>query len=240
MLDEVRDTMRRLHCSIHTGRAVCDWIRRYVHCHGMKDRNDLEDGTRKVKAFLTHLAVDKDVAPSTQNQAMNALVFLYREILEKPLDGVAAARATKEPTVPVVLTRDEVANVIARLSGVPQLIVNLLYGSGLRITEATRLRVHDIDFDMNSVTVRSGKGDKDRITTFPRTLTPLLRSHLEGVRIIHRQDVRAGYGEVHPAHSLARKYPRAGREWGWQYVFPARDVSVDPRSGKTRRPKRRQ
>ena len=235
LLDEVRETMRRLHYSIHTERAYCVWIRRYVLYHGMRSREDLASGAGKVEAFLTHLAVDKDVAPSTQNQAMNALVFLYRKVLDLPLEGIDAARATKEPRVPVVLTREEVSKVIARLADVPQLIVKLLYGSGLRISEAIRLRIHDIDFDQNSVTVRSGKGGKDRITTFPRTLTPLLRSHLSGVRVLYEQDLGAGWGEVYLPHALDRKYPQAGREWGWQYVFPARDVSRDPRSGKTRR-----
>ena len=228
--------MRRLHYSIHTERAYCDWARRYVKYHGMSTRADLEEGTEKVEAFLTHLAVDRDVAPSTQNQAMNALVFLYRKVLELPLEGkIDAARATKQPRVPVVMTREEVATVIALMQSTPQLVAKLLYGSGLRVMEAVRLRVKDIDFEMGSLTVRSGKGGKDRVTTFPHTVTPLLQNHLVRVRTLHTQDVAAGLGEVYLPHALARKYASAPTEWGWQYVFPSRDLSTDPRSGVTRR-----
>jgi integron integrase len=236
LLDDVRQVMRRLHYSIHTERAYCDWITRYVRYHQMTSRMDLCDGTTKVEAFLTHLAVDRDVSPSTQNQAMNALVFLYKRVLNKPLEGkIDAARATKAPKIPVVMTRNEVAKVIALMHGTPQLVVKLLYGSGLRIMEAVRLRVQDVDFDMKQIIVRSGKGVKDRVTTFPVSLTPLLHNHLVRVRTLHAQDVAKGYGAVYLPHALARKYPNAAREWNWQYLFPARDLSIDPRSGLTRR-----
>ncbi len=177
-----------------------------------------------------------NVAAATQNQAMNALVFLYKRVLNHPMqDRINAVRADKKINVPVVMTREEVAAVISLMDGTAQLVAKLLYGSGLRIMEAVRLRVKDIDFQMKQLTVRSGKGDRDRFTTFPSTLTPLLQNHLAGVRMLHQQDLAQGYGEVYLPHALAWKYPTAAKEWGWQYVCPARNLSVDPRSGVTRR-----
>jgi integron integrase len=202
----------------------------------MISRQDLIEGEAKIEAFLTHLAVDKDVAPSTQNQAMNALVFLYKRVLKQSLDQeINAVRATRKINIPVVMTREEVAQVIALMEGVPQLVVKLLYGSGLRIMEAARLRVQDIDYNFKQITVRSGKGAKDRITTFPISVIPLLQNHLAKVRVIHNRDLDQGYGEVYMPNALARKYPNAPKEWNWQYVFPARNISVDPRGGKVRR-----
>ncbi len=161
LLDEVRDVMRVHHYSIHTERAYCDWIRRYVRFHRMASREDLKDGEAKIQAFLTHLAVEGRVAPSTRNQAMNALVFVYTRVLKEPLEGaVNTVRAPRKVNVPAVLTREEVSRILPPLSGTPQLVVKLLYGSGLRIMEALRLRVKDIDFKMKSITVRSGKGEK--------------------------------------------------------------------------------
>jgi len=236
LLDEVRDVMRLHHYSIHTERTYCDWIKRYIRYHSMISRQDLIEGEAKIEAFLTHLAVDKDVAPSTQNQAMNALVFLYKRVLKQSLDQeINAVRATRKINIPVVMTREEVAQVIALMEGIPQLVVKLLYGSGLRIMEAARLRVQDIDYNFKQITVRSGKGAKDRITTFPISVIPLLQNHLAKVRVIHNRDLDQGYGEVYMPNALARKYPNAPKEWNWQYVFPARNISVDPRGGKVRR-----
>jgi integron integrase len=202
----------------------------------MRSREDLLPPEPKIEAFLTHLAVDKNVAPATQNQAMNALVFLYKRVLNRSMDGsIDAIRADRKVNIPVVMTREEVAGVLSLLNGTPQLIAKLLYGSGLRIMEGIRLRVKDVDFGLKQITVRSGKGDKDRITTFPVSLTPLLQNHLAKVKTLHEQDLALGHGEVYLPHALAHKYPQAGREWGWQYIFPARDLSVDPRSGITRR-----
>ena len=184
----------------------------------------------------TDLAVRGKVAASTQNQAMNALVFLYRKVLEKPLDEVIdAVRAERKVNVPVVLTREEVSRVIAVMEGAPQLIVKLLYGSGLRILEAVRLRVKDVDFAMKQVTVRSGKGEKDRFTTLSASLIPLLQDHLRRVKGFHEKDLAEGHGAVYLPYALERKYPGAARDWRWQYLFPARDVSTDPRSGVVRR-----
>jgi len=236
ILDEVRDVMRLHHYSIHTERTYCDWIKRYIRHHNMISRQDLINGEAKIEAFLTHLAVDKAVAPSTQNQAMNALVFLYKRVLKQSLDQeINAVRASRKINIPVVMTREEVAQIIALMDGVPQLVVKLLYGSGLRIMEAVRLRVQDVDYTFKQITVRSGKGAKDKITTFPTSVIPLLQNHLAKVRVIHKQDLAQGYGEVYMPHALARKYPNAAKEWRWQYVFPARTIAVDPRSGKVRR-----
>jgi len=232
LLDEVRDVMRLHHYSIHTERTYCDWIKRYIRYHSMTGRQDLIDGEAKIEAFLTHLAVDKTVAPSTQNQAMNALVFLYKHVLKQSLDQeINAVRASRKIKIPVVMTREEVAQVIALMGGVPQLVVKLLYGSGLRIMEAVRLRVQDIDYELKCITVRSGKGAKDRITTFPTSVIPLLENHLAKVRVINKRDLDQGYGAVYMPNALGRKYPNAAKEWGWQYVFPARNLSADPRSG---------
>ena len=199
----------------------------------MQSRDDLRHGEEKIEAFLTHLARDRQVAASTQNQAMNALVFLYKHVLKQPLSGeINADRARRKVRIPVVLTREETARVIARLSGVHQLIVKLLYGSGLRITECLRLRVQDVDLEMKALTVRNGKGDKDRITTFPEKLVQPLKEHLVRVKVIHEQDLEEGHGQVYLPHALARKYPHADKDWRWQYIFPAGHRSIDPRSAR--------
>ena len=232
LLEQVRAVMRLHHYSIHTERSYVDWITRYVHFHQMKCREDLVGGEAKIESFLTDLAVQGHVAPSTQNQAMNALVFLYRKVLKTPLDeAINAVRADRKVNVPVVLTREEVARLLPLVEGVSHLVVKLLYGSGLRIMEAVRLRVKDVDFKMRQVTVRSGKGDKDRVTTFPVSLAGLLENHLKKVKVIHEQDLAQGRGTVWLPYALERKYPNANREWGWQWVFPARDLSIDPLSG---------
>ena len=236
LLDEMRDLMRRRHYSIHTERAYRHWVKRYVRFHNMHSRDDLRHGEEKVEAFLTYLARDRHVAASTQNQAMNALVFLYKHVLRQPLSGdINADRARKKVKIPVVLTREETARVIALMSGVHQLIVKLLYGSGLRVTECLRLRVQDVDLEMKAITVRDGKGGKDRITTLPGKLVRALKEHLVRVKVIHEQDLEEGYGQVYLPHALARKYPHADKDWRWQYIFPAGHRSIDPRSGQTRR-----
>jgi len=182
------------------------------------------------------LATSRNVAPSTQNQAMNALVFLYKKVLKVALDdSINAVRATKKVNVPVVMTREEVVQVLALMAGTPQLVAQLLYGSGLRIAEALRLRIQDIEFEMKSLIVRSGKGAKDRITTFPVSVIPILKNHLMKVKAIHEGDLSKGYGEVYLPYALARKYPAAAKKWQWQYVFPSRNLSNDPLTNKIRR-----
>ncbi|OHX37812.1 integrase [Methylomonas sp. LWB] len=236
-MDDVRRVMRLKHYSLHTERSYSDWIKQFVKFHRMTDRQALfDDSEAKIEVFLSHLATQRKVASATQNQAMNALVFLYKHVLNKPLTKrIDAIRSKTHRDVPVVLSVDEVKQVLARLEGLPQLVVKLLYGSGLRISEAVRLRVQDIDFAYKQITVRSGKGDKDRVTTFAASLAPLLLNHLDKVKAVHDQDLADGYGAVYLPYALAKKYPNAEREWGWQYVFPARSLSADPLSGATRR-----
>jgi integron integrase len=202
----------------------------------MKLRAELmHEPKAKIELFLSDLAVNGQVAAATQNQAFNSILFLYREVLDQAIEGVSAVRADRPVRVPVVLTKEEVRQVILAMSGVTQLVVKLLYGSGLRLLEALRLRVQDVDLGMKQVTVRDGKGAKDRYTTLAEALIPVLREHLEAVRVRHQEDLKNGHGGVYLPGALDRKYPNAAREWRWQYVFPARDLSKDPRSGQIRR-----
>lgn len=236
LLDQVREVLRLLHYSLATERAYCDWIRRYVRFHGLKARQELfEDCRGKIERFLSYLAVEGHVAPSTQNQAFNALLFLHREVLHVDLEGIDAIRAEKPTRIPVVLTVDEARSVIPLVAGTPQLVVKLLYGSGLRLMEALRLRVQDVDFGMKQIVVRDGKGAKDRITVLARAVIPALEEHLSAVKALHEADLREGHGAVYLPGALERKYPRAAVSWNWQYVFPARSLSADPRSGRLRR-----
>ena len=235
LLDEVRDLMRVRRYALRTERAYCDWIRRYVKFHGMKSREDLASGKDKVEGFLTHLAVEGKVAPPTQNQALNALLFLYAQVLEQPLAGVDAVRAQGKVRVPVVLTPEEARRVIGLLNGAPQLVVKVLYGGGLRLMEGLRLRVQDVDFEALQVTVRGGKGNKDRVTPLAVTLVPPLREHLERVRATFDEDCREGVAGVWLPFALERKYPKAATQWNWQWIFPSQGISTDPRSGVRRR-----
>jgi integron integrase len=235
LLDQVREVMRLKHYAIRTERSYADWIRRYVKFHNMRARSDLDGGEAKIELFLSDLAVNWHVAASTQNQAFNALLFLYREVLHQELQNIQAVRADRPVRVPVVLTPEEAKQVIAVMSGVPQLVVKLLYGSGLRLMEALRLRVKDLDFEMKQLTVRDGKGSKDRYTVLAESVIPALREHLVAVQWVHAQDLRQGGGSVYMPGALNRKYPNAAREWRWQYVFPASHLSTDPRSGLVRR-----
>ena len=235
LLEQVREVLRLKHYSIRTERCYCDWIRRYVKFHGMRSRQDLGGAETKIERFLSDLAVNGKVSASTQNQAFNALLFLYRQVLHQELGQIQALRAERPVRVPVVLTPEEVKRVIPIIGGAPQLVVKLLYGSGLRLLEALRLRVKDVDFGMKQLTVRDGKGAKDRFTVLPESLVPALQEHLQKVRLVHQEDLAAGCGAVYLPGALERKYPKAPREWAWQYVFPARDRSRDPRSGMVRR-----
>jgi integron integrase len=233
LLDQVRDAIRLKHYSIRTEQAYVGWIKRYIYFHGM--RHPSEMGAPEVEAFLTYLAVKENVAASTQNQALSALLFLYREVLQQDLGPVDALRAKRPKRLPTVLTKDETLRLIGCLSGTHQLMAKLIYGSGLRLMECLRLRVKDLEFDRRAIIVRDGKGAQDRVTVLPDSLIPLLKEHLQRVKALHEQDLAQGYGAVYLPDALARKYPNADREWGWQYVFPASSLSQDPRSGVTRR-----
>ena len=234
LLDQVRGKIRLKHYSIRTEQSYVDWIKRFILFHGKHHPKDL--GAQEVEEFLTYLAVEGKVAASTQNQAKSALLFLYKAVLgvELPwLDNVERAKAPKR--LPVVLTREEVQAVLARLEGTHWLIASLLYGAGLRIMEAVRLRVKDVEFSRREVLVRDGKGFKDRVTMLPAALVQPLKTHLARVRELHQQDLAAGFGEAYLPYALDKKYPSAGRDWAWQYVFPSANLSEDPREGKTRR-----
>jgi integron integrase len=234
LLDQVRDCIRRKHYSIRTEKAYADWIRRYIIFHDK--RHPQEMGEAEIEAFLTHLAVERRVSASTQNQALNALVFLYREVLRKKLDGpIEPTHAKRSKRLPTVLTRQEALAVIDRLSGTYQLMAKLLYGSGLRLMECVRLRVKDLDLAQRQIVVREGKGMKDRVTMLPEGVIPELQEHLRRVERLHKADVDQGLGFVYLPHALERKYPNANREWIWQYVFPSGQLSVDPRTNKVRR-----
>ena len=236
LMDQIREVMRLKHYSIRTERCYCDWIRRYIRFHKMRAREELsQDSKAKMELFLSDLAVNGQVAASTQNQAFNSLLFLYREVLHQTVEGVDAVRADRPVRVPVVLTQEETGRVFRAMSGTTQLVVRLLYGSGLRLLEALRLRVQDLDFGMKQVTVRDGKGAKDRYAPLAEVLIGPLQEHLESVRLRHQEDLKKGFGAVYLPGALDRKYPNAAREWRWQYVFPARDLSMDPRSGVMRR-----
>jgi len=211
-----------------------EWVKRFVLHSGKKHPRDM--GAQEVEAFLTHLAVTRQVSASTQNQAKSALLFLYKEVLDQALpwlDGIASAKNAKR--LPVVLTREEVQAILVRLHGTVSLMVRLIYGTGMRIMECMRLRVKDVDFARGEILIRDGKGMKDRITMLPQSLIDPLRQRLARVKQLHQEDLARGYGEVYLPYALARKYPSAGREWMWQYVFPARRLSIDPRSDVMRR-----
>ncbi|MBD3648309.1 MAG: integron integrase [Pseudomonadales bacterium] len=234
LLDQLRNAIRVRNYSHRTEEAYVNWVRRFIRYHGIRHPAEMHDA--EVVAYLTHLAVVRNVSASTQNQALNALVFLYRHVLGRPLGDISAASRAKKPKkLPVVLTRDEVREVLVRLNGVHRIIGALLYGSGLRLLECLRLRVKDIDFGYNCIHIHDGKGGKDRIVALPAALHVPLREHLHQVKLVHAADLELGGGEVHLPPALARKYRGASREWKWQYVFPAGRSGRDPRTDKKRR-----
>ena len=234
LLDRVREKIRLKHYSIRTEQAYTDWIRRFVLFHGKRHPREL--GALEVEQFLSHLASVRNVAAPTQNQAKSALLFLYKEVLGSALPWLDDIESARTPSrLPVVLTRAEVAQILGKLAGIHALVGRLLYGTGMRLLEGLRLRVKDIEFARREIVVRDGKGAKDRITMLPSGLAPALRGHLIRVQKLHAKDLDAGCGAVHLPHALARKYPNAPLQWGWQYVFPALHRAVDPRSGVERR-----
>src|SRR5262252_2580277 len=234
LLDRVRDKIRVRHYSIRTEQAYVDWIRRFIRFHGK--RHPAELGAAEVEAFLTDLAVAHNVAASTQDQAKSALLFLYKDVLGAELPWLEHIDKAKAPSrLPIVLTRDEVARILVELRGVHSLIGRLLYGTGMRVMEGLRLRVKDVDFSRAEILVRDGKGHKDRVTVLPRSIASPLRRQLDFARALHDKDLKAGCGELWLPFALARKYRSAARDWGWQYIFPAEERSLDPRSGAVRR-----
>jgi integron integrase len=227
-------TLRARHGSRRTEKAYVGWIRRYILFHGKRHPSDM--GAAEVTQFLSALAVQRNVAASTQNQALSALLFLYREVLGQELPWLDEIVRAKQPArIPVVLSRGEVHAILGALDGPVRLLALLLYGSGLRLLEALRLRVKDVDFARNQITVRGGKGDRDRVTMLPAAVSIDLTKHLETVHEQHEADLRAGAGWVELPWALARKYPHAGREWGWQWVFPATRTYLHRETGQRRR-----
>lgn len=234
LLDQVRACCRVRHYSLRTERAYIGWIRRFILANGK--RHPREMGASEVTAFLSHLATHGHVSASTQNQALAALLFLYRTVLETDLPWLEDVVRAKRPRhIPMVLSRDEVTRLLAALDGVYWLMAGLLYGSGIRLMECLRLRVKDVDFARNEITIRDGKGGKDRRVPLPRTLRDALERQLQRARLVHERDLADGHGEARLPYALARKYPNAGREWGWQFVFPSQQLSRDPLDGTLRR-----
>jgi integron integrase len=234
LLDRVSDAIRVKHYSYQTEKSYVQWVRRYILFHNK--RHPSEMGGDEVNAFLTHLAVSENVAASTQNQALCAILFLYREVLQQELDlNLDAVRAKRPKRLPTVLTVEEVRAVLQQMDGVSQLVAKLLYGSGLRLNEALSLRIKDLDFAQKQLQIRDSKGLESRLTMLPDTLVETLQLHLSSVKLLHLQDLEHGYGEVHLPFALERKYPNAPKEWIWQYVFPSHSLVKDPRSGIIRR-----
>lgn len=234
LLDQVRDRIRVKHYSLSTEKTYLYWIRLYIRQSGMRHPRDM--GAAEIESFLSFLATQRDVSAGTQNQAMHAILFLYKEVLGITLpwlDGITRAKPSKR--LPVVLTVAETQRLLAATSGTAGLVVRLLYGTGMRLMEGLRLRVKDIDFDRRQITIRAGKGDKDRVTMLPGSLIEPLQAHLAERRRWHDKDLATGMADVEMPHALDRKYPNAGRQWGWQYVFAAADYSTDPRTGVIRR-----
>ncbi len=233
LLDQVRNLLRRKHYALSTEQAYVGWIKRFIIFHNKRHPNKM--GKPEIESFLTNLAREQNVAASTQNQAFNAIIFLYTQVLERKIEGIEAVRASKSSHLPVVMTKEEVSTLIVAISGVPQLVAKLLYGSGLRLIECLRLRVNNLDFAQHQIIVYSGKGNKDRRTMLPDSLYAPLQEHLQRTQILHNKDLTNGYGCVYLPNALERKFPNAYREWGWQYVFSAPHLSQDPRTNITRR-----
>jgi integron integrase len=234
LLDQVRELIRIRHYSVRTEQAYVQWIRRFILFNGK--RHPREMGASELTAFLSDLAVQRNVAASTQNQALHAILFLYRDVLKINLPWLDEVQRAKRPQrLPVVFTREEVKALLARLEGTTWLMAMLIYGSGLRLLECLRLRVKDVDFHYKQLAVRDAKGQKDRVTMLPNSLIDPMRTHLARVHRLHENDLREGFGHVYLPTALAAKYPSADREWSWQYVFPSSRRSIDPRSGCERR-----
>ena len=234
LLDQVRDAIRLKHYAYSTEKTYVYWTKRFILYHNK--RHPKKMGEKEISEFLTYLAVEENVAASTQNQALSALLFLYREVLRKDLDlPIELVWAKRPKHLPTVLTKEEARQVIAQLTGTHLLIVQLLYGSGLRLMECMRLRVKDVDFGHCQIIVRDTKGGKDRLTILPDSIIEPLRIQLAMAKQLHEQDLANGYGTVYLPYALERKYPHANKEWAWQYIFPATQLSRDPRSGAIRR-----
>jgi integron integrase len=234
LLDQVRDAIRRRHYSYRTEDTYVHWIKRFIYFSGKRHPSEL--GAAEVTAFLNHLVRERDVAASTQNQALSALLFLYREVLGMPLPWLDELERARRPArVPTVLTPDEAQRLLTQMQGTKWLMASLLYGAGLRLRECLKLRVKDVDFGYRQILVRDGKGAKDRVTMLSQSLVEPLKRHLVRVKVLHERDLATGHATVELPDALARKYPRAPYEWAWKFVFPSHKLSADPRTGALRR-----
>ncbi|OQY84398.1 MAG: integrase [Chloroflexi bacterium UTCFX4] len=234
LLDKVREMLRLKHYSPRTEDTYIYWIRRYLRFHNLRHPREMREP--EIQAFLSRLAVKENVAASTQNQAFSALLFLYREVLQIPLDPqIQSVRAEKPKHLPTVLTKQEVNAILSRMSGATGLMARILYGSGLRLMECVTLRVKDLDLAQHQIIVRDGKGEKDRVTMLPTSLETPLREHLASRKALYQQDIANGYGYVELPFALARKYPNADREWIWQYAFPSERLAYDSKTKRTYR-----
>ena len=235
LLDQVREVMRYNHYKYRTEQTYCDWITRFIKYHHCK-KHPREMGKFEIESFLSHLASDRKVSASTQRQALNAIVFLYTKVLDLPVsENIGHIRAKKQIRPPVVLTKNEVQQVFSQMQGDHLLMARLLYGCGLRLMECIRLRIQDIDFGQGLVYVRDAKGGKDRVVVFPQSVREEMQFQVDLVKKIHEEDLALGFGNVYLPEALSRKYPNAAREYRWQYVFPAKKLSIDPRSDGQRR-----
>jgi len=230
LLDQVRQVIRVKHYSLRTEESYINWIKRFIFFHNKK--HPIEMGEKEIGEFITHLAKNEKVSASTQNQALCAIVFLYKNVLKKELENTISIYWSKRPKIlPVVFTKNEAVEVLSKLKDTHWLIGMLLYGSGLRLSESLELRVKDIDFGYNQIMIRDSKGEKDRTTMLPQKVVQPLKYHLNKVKLIHEEDKKNGFGSIYLPYAIERKYPNAKYEWGWQYVFPATRISNDPRSG---------
>ena len=235
LMDQVREVLRYYHYAYSTEQSYCSWILQYIKFYGGKT-HPKDIGKNEVERFLSHLAEKKNVAAATQKQALNALIFLYNKVLDIDLgDGIAPTRSKRRMNLPTVLTQDEVSKILANMSGKHRLMAQLLYGCGLRLMECVRLRVKDVDFGQGKIFVRNAKGEKDRTVNLPESIRSQLKNQINAVILLHKDDLKEGFGEVYMPEALARKYSQAPKETAWQYVFPAKKRSKDPRSGKIMR-----
>jgi len=234
LLDQVRAAIQKKHYSIRTEESYISWIKRFVKYHGLRHPGEM--GEAEIQQFLNHLAVKEKVAASTQNQALCAIIFLYTQVLKQEVGTIENIVWAKKPKkLPVVFTRKKAQAVLNQLSGMNWLMGMLLYGSGLRLTECLQLRVKDIDFEYKQITIHNAKGGKDRVTPLPERLIDPLKEHLKYVKELHEKDLKEGFTSVYLPYALERKYPNAGKEFGWKFIFPATKISKDPRSGILRR-----
>ncbi len=234
LMDQVREVLRYYHYAIKTEKAYIHWILQYLRFNELKHPREM--GRAEIERFLSHLAINRNVAVATQNQALNALLFLYNEVLHLPFaEPIKAVRSRKEPRLPTVLSRKEVRRLFKQMHGEHKLMARLMYSAGLRLMEVLRLRIHNLDFDNERIMILDGKGGKDRTTFFPGLLHAPIKNHLIKVKAQHEMDLANGYGDVYLPNALARKYRGAGKSWEWQYLFPASKISTDPRSGVMRR-----